>query len=617
MGADFIAVFAALGVMGIIIAAIVQILINSVALWFVVNHMMGEQDSKEPFKKCIICTLLLFGVIVLAVVVLILNIPWVSFLGFWAILALGPKAVVEGTFERTEGSGKILILFYFTNMILGWGLQYFTKDYVAKAKKAVDAKAEEKYEKSRFKAVMLPLPEPLANRDLKDNLLKDGNFKTDKVWYKNSQNDYINDELLTKGGDLIDKANVYKIDDNFAMMSTGNYTVWSRYAKPIKIKGADFNPDGYIGVSQYLSRSDVSQMPKLVLAMDVWVSEENISPDILTGMQAPVHVELEYVDYNGNDQIWRHCFVIYEPPDALKSPHIQVVEKEKWTHVVFDLADPKMLVAPYKTEALPKIHTIYSINIFGNGKDFKGAVGNVYLGASDPGEAAGNAVSDLLGDGSSPAPEEAKDKAKTAPASTTNSPTPTQAGGEMPDFFPGKKEETKQKPPAPAPAEYTPAPALTPQPAEQIAAQKPPDKAAAPVPDAAIGDSVTWSNGEKWTGVKILEVKYNPKDVKFYANIEAGKNSQPANKVKSGWYQGFTEITFSDPSPVYHILWHSSVKTQMGEFWSWVGVKRIWVEPKTNRHGVEIITSAKSLPKEKVKSGSFYFFEAIKHAPKL
>ena len=107
-----------LGPFGLLLGVVLQWLLNSGAMWIVMNHMWSVEGG-APFSRCMLCTayLTLWSVIVGAAVIF-LPIPLIGILGLIAWY-FGAKAIVEGVFELLEGALSILILYWVTSVVIG------------------------------------------------------------------------------------------------------------------------------------------------------------------------------------------------------------------------------------------------------------------------------------------------------------------------------------------------------------------------------------------------------------------------------------------------------------------------------------------------------------------
>lgn len=99
---------AGVGLVGLLIAVVPQLLLNAGIIWFVTNKMMDFGERTE-FKKCILCAFLLWIVMVVGIVVS-------NFLGIIGVIAAaiiwykGSIAAIEGSIETPSGALTIWIL---------------------------------------------------------------------------------------------------------------------------------------------------------------------------------------------------------------------------------------------------------------------------------------------------------------------------------------------------------------------------------------------------------------------------------------------------------------------------------------------------------------------------
>lgn len=108
-----------LGLLGGLISLVLTIVFNSIAMWFVINHMM-DHPGGAPFYKCAIVTVLLPVVLVLgAVAARFIPIPILNIFVFFFVVAGGSRAVVEGIFEMPDGYFTVIILYWLASLGLG------------------------------------------------------------------------------------------------------------------------------------------------------------------------------------------------------------------------------------------------------------------------------------------------------------------------------------------------------------------------------------------------------------------------------------------------------------------------------------------------------------------
>jgi hypothetical protein len=120
---------------------------------------------------------------------------------------------------------------------------------------------------------------------------------------------------------------------------------------------------------------------QVLLDLDVWVGGQTLVGDgewtesVGISGEMPVHVEITYLDENGEKFLWDRGFLIYGFGIAA---NVEVIDKATWTHVTVDLLDDEVRTNP-KGDLLPPPATITKIMVYGNGWDFSGAVGNLSI----------------------------------------------------------------------------------------------------------------------------------------------------------------------------------------------------------------------------------------------
>jgi len=111
--------FSGLGILGGIISLVLSVAFNSLAMWFVINHMM-DHPGGAPFYKCAIVTVLLPVVLIVgAVAARFIPIPILNIFVFFFVVAAGSRAVVEGIFEMPDGYLTVIILYWLASLGLG------------------------------------------------------------------------------------------------------------------------------------------------------------------------------------------------------------------------------------------------------------------------------------------------------------------------------------------------------------------------------------------------------------------------------------------------------------------------------------------------------------------
>ncbi|MCX7011171.1 MAG: hypothetical protein NTW86_01155 [Candidatus Sumerlaeota bacterium] len=106
------------GALGLAIAFVLNILINSTVMYFVVNYLVAERGA-GPFLRCVQATVMLAIVIVLSLLVMsFVPIPIVNLVLGLVVLYKGSIAVIEGCFEMTSGGLVILILYLIVGSVV-------------------------------------------------------------------------------------------------------------------------------------------------------------------------------------------------------------------------------------------------------------------------------------------------------------------------------------------------------------------------------------------------------------------------------------------------------------------------------------------------------------------
>ena len=216
-----------------------------------------------------------------------------------------------------------------------------------------------------------PIPR-LQEVNLSENLIKDGDFNTLKEW---------------------ERFHSSNVGDFISLEKGENYIVWERTNSQ--------NDAGKVGVYQNLD-VDVYEMRFLSLCLDVWVDYHTLTPtgwwweERSVNEKMPVEIAVLYLDRTGKSHQWSHSFlshhnaplVLWVNPDTGKweyksgitaSKNITPVPKASWGHFCFDLMDETIRKDPKAQRVLPKPARLTRILVYGNGWDFRGAVGNVML----------------------------------------------------------------------------------------------------------------------------------------------------------------------------------------------------------------------------------------------
>ena len=91
------------------IALPLQLLVNSAAMWIVVNRI-EDLGEKTPLWRCALCAGLLYAVTALAVAMLLVPFPLVFFLSA-AIWLVGSIAVIRTTLQLLDGGISIFVMY--------------------------------------------------------------------------------------------------------------------------------------------------------------------------------------------------------------------------------------------------------------------------------------------------------------------------------------------------------------------------------------------------------------------------------------------------------------------------------------------------------------------------
>jgi len=88
----------------------INLLINSLAMWFVVNRLQSTGE-KVSLWRCGLCALLLYIVSTAAIASLVLPFPAIFFIAGFSVLLLS-MLIINSCFELTyQGGGGILFLY--------------------------------------------------------------------------------------------------------------------------------------------------------------------------------------------------------------------------------------------------------------------------------------------------------------------------------------------------------------------------------------------------------------------------------------------------------------------------------------------------------------------------
>ena len=113
----------AMGVTGVIISFVLNLLVNSFVLWFTANHLVGGR-AESSFKRCLLCALLLWFAIVLAIGIGIGIAYFTLFLlgilvGVFVWYKLSIIAI-ESALELPEGAFTVLFVYLLSLAALNW-----------------------------------------------------------------------------------------------------------------------------------------------------------------------------------------------------------------------------------------------------------------------------------------------------------------------------------------------------------------------------------------------------------------------------------------------------------------------------------------------------------------
>jgi len=202
-----------------------------------------------------------------------------------------------------------------------------------------------------------PAPTELGGK----NLIKNGSFKGMSFWTKQ----HISQ---TK-------------DTTSVKPDNKGFIVWERTKSS--------NDGGLIGVYQVMN-ADVSGAKSLELCLDVWAGYHTLPntgwwSDQHNGSgEMPAHITITYADKKGGTYNWDYGFLASDSGGtALRN--FTVVGKDTKKQFCFDLMQAGVRTDPRGRKTLPAPAKIKRIALYGNGWDFKGAVGNVSL-VKGPGE---------------------------------------------------------------------------------------------------------------------------------------------------------------------------------------------------------------------------------------
>jgi hypothetical protein len=189
-------------------------------------------------------------------------------------------------------------------------------------------------------------PEPLPAANLETNLLKNGSFQTLEGWAQHDTTD---------------------AEDQISLETRENYVVWTRTNSRSESRG--------LGLYQDDLELNVSGANTLMIDLDVWVGGQTLDGAGWLGNEAPMLLEIMYLDQESRTHTWRRGFIMH---GEVELEHIMTVPQATWTHVSFDLMDAQNRLDQFDS-AMPAPATILKVMVYGNGWDFKGAVGNLCI----------------------------------------------------------------------------------------------------------------------------------------------------------------------------------------------------------------------------------------------
>lgn len=208
--------------------------------------------------------------------------------------------------------------------------------------------------------------------DMSGNYIENGDFKSFEGWVK---------------------FHLSKVDDEIKLGSGDNYVFWERLTESDQC--------GSVGLYQDIN-VDVDQMKQVILRADVWIDLQKLKKnnndknnDLIRQTVAPVRISVIYNDINGKIQRWDQGFVVAKNAEKIWKlnpktgkrqntktfllPGNKVpVPRSQWCHFIIDLkADGGM--KDINGKILPTPTKISRIMIYGNGWDYRGAIGNLMM----------------------------------------------------------------------------------------------------------------------------------------------------------------------------------------------------------------------------------------------
>lgn len=117
------ALFGVLGIL-VIVALAINAVFNAGLLYITVNFIVAERGT-ATFLRCLLCALGLVGAVIFAAIVAML-IPFFGFVAFLFVWLAASRAVIEASFELTEGAYQILIIYGLLNFLASYGMNAAT-----------------------------------------------------------------------------------------------------------------------------------------------------------------------------------------------------------------------------------------------------------------------------------------------------------------------------------------------------------------------------------------------------------------------------------------------------------------------------------------------------------
>lgn len=103
------------------VALPIQLVISTGAMWLVVNWIQ-KNPEKEPLRRCALAAGLLYGVSLLAILMLRLPVPVIFFAAVIVWLA-GSILVIRATFGLTQGGGATFFIYLMVLLVVHAGVK--------------------------------------------------------------------------------------------------------------------------------------------------------------------------------------------------------------------------------------------------------------------------------------------------------------------------------------------------------------------------------------------------------------------------------------------------------------------------------------------------------------